>query len=121
MVGIIIGALAIAAIAAIGDVDSENKDVAYVNRLGKDIIYTHIKYNVASDFELLVWYGTDYALWCRDDSLSRYTDPTPARTMVLILYGNSEIGAHVRTNFRYLICLRHMIRSKAVANMFFSL
>jgi len=31
VVGIIIGALAIAAIAAIGDVDSENKDVAYVN------------------------------------------------------------------------------------------
>ena len=36
--------------------------------------------------------------------------------MVFILNGNLEIGAHVRSNFSYLICLRHLIISKAVAN-----
>ena len=29
--------------------------------------------------------------------------------MVLTLDGNSEIGAHVRSNLCYLICLRHLI------------
>ena len=29
--------------------------------------------------------------------------------MVLILYCTQEIGAHVRNNLCYLICLRHMI------------
>ena len=37
--------------------------------------------------------------------------------MVLNLDGNSEIGAHVRSNVCYLICLRHVIRSKAVTNV----
>ena len=32
----------------------------------------------------------------------------------LILDGNSEIGAHVRSNLCYLICLRHLIRPRAV-------
>ena len=36
--------------------------------------------------------------------------------MVLICDGNSEIGAHVESNLCYLICLRHLIRSKAVTN-----
>ena len=31
------------------------------------------------------------------------------KTMVLILDGNSRIDAHVKSNFCYLICLRHMI------------
>ena len=31
-------------------------------------------------------------------------------TMVLRLDGNSEIGAHVRNNLCYLICVRHLIR-----------
>ena len=34
-------------------------------------------------------------------------------SMVLILDGNSEIGAHVRSNLCYFICLRHLIRSRA--------
>ena len=44
---------------------------------------------------------------------------------VLTLYGNWEIDAYVRSNLFYLICLRHLIRSRAVAlirewyNMFF--
>ena len=33
-----------------------------------------------------------------------------ALTMVLILDGNPEIGAHVRSNLCYLICLRHLIK-----------
>ena len=39
--------------------------------------------------------------------------------MVLILDGNSEIGAHVWSNLCYLICLRHLIRSKTVTNLIF--
>ena len=35
-------------------------------------------------------------------------------TMVLMSDGSSEIGAHVRSNFYYLICVRHLIRSRAV-------
>ena len=33
-----------------------------------------------------------------------------------ILDGNSEIGAHVRRNICYLICSRHLIKSRAVTN-----
>ena len=36
--------------------------------------------------------------------------------MVLILDGNSEKGAYVRSNLCYLICLRHFIRSRVVTN-----
>ena len=35
---------------------------------------------------------------------------------LLILDGNSEIGAHVRSNLWYLICLRHWFRPRAVGN-----
>ena len=31
--------------------------------------------------------------------------------MVLVLDGNSEIGAHVRSNLSYLICLKHRDQS----------
>ena len=37
--------------------------------------------------------------------------------MVFILDGNSEIGSHVRSDFSYLICLWHLIRSRAVTNL----
>ena len=41
--------------------------------------------------------------------------------MVLILDGNSEKGAHVRSHLCYLICLMHLFRSITVINqMFFS-
>ena len=36
-----------------------------------------------------------------------------------ILDGISEIGAHVRSNICYSICLRHLIRSKAATNRIF--
>ena len=39
--------------------------------------------------------------------------------MVLILDGNSERGAHIRSNICFFICLKHLIRSIAVANRFF--
>ena len=39
--------------------------------------------------------------------------------MVLILDGNPELGAQVRSNLVYLICLRHSIRSRAVTNQIF--
>ena len=39
--------------------------------------------------------------------------------MVLILVGNSETGAHVRSNHCYSICQRHLIISKADADLFF--
>ena len=43
------------------------------------------------------------------------------KVMVLILDGNSEIGAHVGWNICYLIWLRHLIRSRAVRNRIFFL
>ena len=39
--------------------------------------------------------------------------------MVLIADGNSEVGAHA--NLCYLICSRHLIRSRAVTNLIFLL
>ena len=35
--------------------------------------------------------------------------------------GNSEIGAHVRSNLCYWICLRHWIRLRAATNRVFFL
>ena len=32
--------------------------------------------------------------------------------MVIIIYGNSEINAQLRSNLCYLVCLRHLIRYK---------
>ena len=39
--------------------------------------------------------------------------------LLLILDGNSEIGAHVRSNLDYLIFLKHLFRSRAVTNLIF--
>ena len=39
--------------------------------------------------------------------------------MVLILDGTSEIGAHVRSNFCLLTCLRHLSRAREEENLFF--
>ena len=41
--------------------------------------------------------------------------------MKLILDGDLEIGAHVRSNLYYLFCLRHSIRSSSATNQIFSL
>ena len=40
---------------------------------------------------------------------------------LLISDGNSEIGAHVGSNLCYLICIRHLFRSSAVAYLNFYL
>ena len=48
-------------------------------------------------------------------------DITKVRKPIHILDGNSEIGAHVRSNLCYLICLRRLIRSRAVTNRLFLL
>ena len=39
--------------------------------------------------------------------------------LVLILDGNPEIGANVRSNLSYLICSRHLIRSRNVTDRIF--
>ena len=39
--------------------------------------------------------------------------------MVLILDGNSEIGAHMRSDLDYLTCLRHLFRSRAITKLYF--
>ena len=39
--------------------------------------------------------------------------------MVLILDGISELGAHVRSNLGYLVCLRHSNKSSAVTDRIF--
>ena len=44
-------------------------------------------------------------------ALNRISVINPRNTMVLILDGNSELGAHVRSHLCYLICCRHLIRS----------
>ena len=41
------------------------------------------------------------------------------KRIVLILDGNLEVGAHVMGILCYLICSRHLIRSRAVTNRFF--
>ena len=41
------------------------------------------------------------------------------RSLVLILDGNTEIGAHVKSNLCYLISVRHFIRSRTVTNRIF--
>ena len=41
--------------------------------------------------------------------------------MVLILDGDSEIIAKVRTNLCYLICIRYLIKKRAVTNRIFTL
>ena len=35
------------------------------------------------------------------------TNTSRGGAMLLILDGNSEIGAHVRSNLSYVVCLRH--------------
>ena len=40
-------------------------------------------------------------------------------SIVLILDSNSGIGTHVRSDLGYLICLRHLFRSRAVTNLIF--
>ena len=44
------------------------------------------------------------------------------KTMVIIFDGNSEIGARVRSNLYFLICVKHLIRSREVKKkiLFFS-
>ena len=39
--------------------------------------------------------------------------------MVLVLVGNSEMGAHLTFDLGYLNCLRHWFRSRAVTNLVF--
>ena len=46
---------------------------------------------------------------------------TPGTYYYIILDGNSEVCAHVRSNLCYLICLRQLIRSRAATNRIFSL
>ena len=60
-----------------------------------------------------------------DSNLQRQTDIVDNRNrnnvhcMVLKSDGNSEIGAHIRINLSYLICLRHLIKSRSVTNRIF--
>ena len=44
---------------------------------------------------------------------------TAVTARVHILDGNSEIGAHARSNLCYLICVRHLNRSRGVTNPFY--
>ena len=49
------------------------------------------------------------------------TSSLTGQSMVLVSDGNSEIGVHVRRNICYLICLRHLIRPRAVTNRIYIL
>ena len=46
-------------------------------------------------------------------------DKRPIKIMVLILDGNSDIGAHVLSTTCNLLCLRHFFRSRSVGNLKF--
>ena len=50
----------------------------------------------------------------RKQNFSKGIKHLEGATMALILDDNSEIGAHVARHLGYLICLRHLFRSKAV-------
>ena len=51
-----------------------------------------------------------------DSGNSHELESDPVYVMVIILDVNPEIDARVRNNLLYLICLRHLIRSRAVTN-----
>ena len=74
-------------------------------------------------FFLIIRYGFCYIIEVGSGFLDGYyfkSDSKYCREfIVLILYGNSEIGAHVRNNLCYLIRLRHLIRSRAVTHLVF--
>ena len=42
-------------------------------------------------------------------------------SLVIILDGNSEIGAHLWSTLGYFICLRHLYGSRAVLNLIFQI
>ena len=49
------------------------------------------------------------------DPYPRSTFVTRVQHVVRILYGISELGAHVGSNICYSICLKHLIKSRAVS------
>ena len=51
--------------------------------------------------------------------LCRHGSTINLAPMALILDGDLEIGAHVRSNLNHLICLRHLIRSREVTYRIF--
>ena len=61
---------------------------------------------------------------CEINKRERHFNPiengkTTSQPMALILDGNSVIGEHARSNLCYLICQRHLIRSRAGNNRTF--
>ena len=45
-----------------------------------------------------------------DENIAReYLPVKSIGSMVLVLYGNPDIGGHVRSNYCCLICLRHLL------------
>ena len=66
------------------------------------------------------FYRTSRAFFICDSILNLYVySPVSVSIIVLILDGNSVIGASVMGNLCFLICVRHLIRSRAVKNRLF--
>ena len=53
---------------------------------------------------------------CQKERYYSLSKKMTGKGVILISGGNSEIGGHIRSNLCYLICVRHLIRSRAVAN-----
>ena len=60
-------------------------------------------HNYSTDLRYFLGHPVDADLWLY--ASRTYLDIS----MVLLLDGNSEILAHLRSNFYYMICLRHLI------------
>ena len=80
------------------------------------------------DPDLQPWFsGVSCCGTCESQDPSPSTSPSTNQKriqgrkndMALMLDGNSVIGACVRSNLCYLICLRHLLWSRAVTNWFF--
>ena len=54
---------------------------------------------------------------CRKLCVNNEESRRKGETMVLIIDGESEFGTHVNRIICHLICLRHLMRSRAVTNL----
>ena len=76
--------------------------------MGKNLISISVFFfnRLVPDAHFFFKYGSETRCSVMDHDFQNYV-----LFMVLILDGNSVIGAHVRSNLCYLICVRRLIRS----------
>ena len=77
----------------------------------KNIIFFSIHKAIIINFANLWWYINVYILYIKRNIFPPHSSATALR-----LDGNSEIGAHVKSLLCYLICVSHLIKSRAVTD-----